>query len=556
MKTIHNFCTLSLVIAVAEVGVSWATKIQPDLSPGLVEGCSLSTRNGDKWVESTIPCITEVDLEEESSGWMNRMSIWGTREGDKVTCKKNLGFVRFATYAAVGVAREDAHKLCRYISGQLQDREKLSEAFNNCFRQVPLFEFRGITMKGWEMQLRDVTNIHVDKHEIFQVCGDQVLGLTTADEDESKNCQKDVSVDASKSPEPVAVPDDGCYKPHEKDTAGPFNVTIYFVRHGESEWNEQSASKSESDLNKEGKLTDAKLTALGTMQARMLSGFIVTKGLGVGKMNRKALAESGISMELANTDDWKILNGEIADDAKSQPRKVVYATSNLRRASLTFLRAFQHLIKQGRKIDKLHILSALQEPAKNIDSNSLSKPGQPPALTLESCPIVPSIPKGKPFEMDAKCNRGDELQDRTLQHGDRLLDDFCRWMRNMAAFGHVPGAGEDTSDGSSGPLVTDFVIAGHSMFLRGFFQRYMENGIGVFKVKPSKLERMLKSSIHTVGNGALIKIKVELNTHNPKKLTTPICKIIKKNTKLLFGGIHGRNIFKLVLSGMKAEEDS
>ena len=58
---------------------------------------------------------------------------------------------------------------------------------------------------------------------------------------------------------------------------------------------------------------------------------------------------------------------------------------------MTFLRAFQHLIKADTKIDTLHILSALQEPAKNIDSNSLSKPGEPPALTLETCPILTNL---------------------------------------------------------------------------------------------------------------------------------------------------------------------
>ena len=218
---------------------------------------------------------------------------------------------------------------------------------------------------------------------------------------------------------------------------------------------------------------------------------------------------------------------------------------------MTFLRAFQHLIKPDTKIDTLHILSALQEPAKNNDSNSLSKPGEPPALTWETCPILSNLKTDIRSQLfDSTCNRGDELKQRNRKTGDRLLDDFCRWMRNMAAFGHVPGADEVTTDGVVDPLVTDFVIAGHSMFLRGFFQRYMENGIGVFKKRPNKLERMLKSTIHTVGNGSLIKIKVKLNNAEDN---TGICEIEKGDTKLLFGGVYGRNIFNNILRGMEAE---
>ena len=558
MKTVHKFCTLSLVVAVAEMGFSSAQQIFPDHQTE--EACTLSTWKGEKEVQSKISCITEVDLEEESSGWIywkNWMSIWGTREGDEVTCKNKVGTVRFATYAAVGVAIEDAHKLCRYIYKQLQIRDRFTNDLKECFKLVssPPFEFHGITQANWDEEL---LRVEIETTEKCRGTIARYLGLAESDVDDSRKCQKEISVDSSKSSELVVVPD-GCYKPNTNDHGRSFQVTMYFVRHGESDWNEQSKTKWERALNKEvAMLTDAKLTSKGTMQARMLSEFIAKKGGEVEAMNSKADRGLDLRMQFDNTDDWKILNGQAADYAKLQPRKVVYATSNLRRASLTFLRAFQHLIKPDLKIDKLHILSALQEPAPNIDSNSLSKAGEPPALTLETCPIVHSIEEGKPFEMDAKCNRGDELKERNGETGDRLLDDFCQWMRNMAAFGHVPGADEVTTDRKSDPRVTDFVIAGHSMFLRGFFQRYLSEGDGD---KKNELESALSSTIRTVGNGSLIKIRLVLN--NPQTIEgdktrtgSRICQIQQGETELLYGEVHGRNIARVVVPTIHAKPNN
>ena len=108
------------------------------------------------------------------------------------------------------------------------------------------------------------------------------------DKDYAEKCQGEICVDSSTSPRSVA---DGCYNRNTQDIGVSFHVTMYFVRHGESEWNEQSAFKSEGALNEEGKLTDAKPTAKGTMHARLLSELIAKKG--------------------TETDDWEIRNGNV-----------------------------------------------------------------------------------------------------------------------------------------------------------------------------------------------------------------------------------------------------
>jgi len=311
-----------------------------------------------------------------------------------------------------------------------------------------------------------------------------------------------------------------CYDSSKRDQGYQYSVTLYYVRHGESEWNLESEGASERKLNTRPELTDAKLTAKGAAEARKLSETITQ------------LAHKG--------GDWELLAGE----KNLHQRRVAYATSNLRRASLTFLTAFKHLITPHLKIDELHILSALQEPAPNIDSNSLSSPQGPPALS-DSCPLL-TVP------MDSECNHGDEMKRSDHPHTpEMLLGNFCRWLRNMAVFGHVPSAGEAVPVKGTG--ITDFVVAGHSMFLRGFFQRFLARRVSNFW-KMNKVEKKLKSTINTVGNGSLIKITLELNPpfiNGKKQPDTEICKIIPGNTIILDGEIHGRNVFKKVLRTIK-----
>ena len=377
-----------------------------------------------------------------------------------------------------------------------------------------------------------------------------------APENESISCQAVPTSQAAARARDVL-----CYSPSSKDADGSFAVTIYYVRHGESEWNERSHSSSEKALNKQFELTDAKLTRLGAREAQELSSFIQRKAEEIKEVENSKREKEGIEWRTTRGDDWKILNGErvtfVHEYGELYTRKAAYATSNLRRASLTFLLAFKHLMTPfSSKIDKLHILSALQEPVDNIDSNSLARPRNPPALSYESCPI-----KARSL-MDSTCNRGDEMEKNNRRTGDQLLANFCRWMRNMAAFGHVPARREQLFPSiTGGPRVTDFIIAGHSMFLRGLFQRYLTGGgPGVHR---NKLEKYLSSEFYTVGNGSLIKIKFILN--NPitpissgrRRLRSDVesCQIEKGSTEILAGAVYGRNVLRDYLDVILPDND-
>ena len=186
-----------------------------------------------------------------------------------------------------------------------------------------------------------------------------------------------------------------CYTVDPSDISAGINVNIYFVRHGESTWNNNHDLKPSWNPHHR----DALLTAEGVEQALKLSDEI-------SKRNTRG------------TDtDHDILNGIPVNG-----HKVVYATSNLRRATYTFLLSFHHLLKQN-LINKLYILSALQEVCGNMDCNSLSGPGEIPKLSYNNAPWLPKVKKNIfyadpavcPYDykqmtsiMDATCNDGDE----------------------------------------------------------------------------------------------------------------------------------------------------
>jgi len=245
-----------------------------------------------------------------------------------------------------------------------------------------------------------------------------------------------------------------CYEINPTDITPPLTVNIYFIRHGESTWN--VAHGSSDPLHR-----DAHLTTKGVDQALKLSDSISKGHIGGSKQ------------------DKEILNGKPVIG-----RKIIYATSNLRRAAFTFLLSFQHLIrmKKSSPIKKLYILSALQEVCGNMDCNTLSPPGQIPKLTFGGSGIPNSGTDYQcPFEdsdmraiMDPSCNDGDELI-KAADNGQKAiavaLNHFCTWIRNMAVSEHA----------------TDFVIAGHSIFVRRIFQAMLPDKLPQNDIEKSYL---------------------------------------------------------------------
>lgn len=280
-------------------------------------------------------------------------------------------------------------------------------------------------------------------------------------------------------------------------------LTVYFIRHAQSKWNKAKERGHFYKLYSLSKDKDAALTTEGVKSAIELKDFIFSKSDG---------AHSGDG-------DRTILKGG----------KAIFATSNLRRAALTLLIAFADRFQPEQKngeaeatgtgIDKIHILSALQEISAGRDAQTHSKPGEPPVLNLkaEKCYF-----KGKTVNFNSVCNLGEQNSDKEKAKDSARLDDFCRWVQNNV---------------NDQPLV----VSGHSTWLQKFFQKKLENSGKTAQSKTdcnttntirkgNLLEECLLTKDVKLGNGALMKFQLRLDTNVD-------CQIVGGSSEILHGGL-------------------
>lgn len=316
-----------------------------------------------------------------------------------------------------------------------------------------------------------------------------------------------------------------CYTPVGHVGDDPIEVTVYYQRHGESTWNVDHLKYGFRDHKKN---TDAHLTSKGVSQALDA---------------HKALQRQQIA---GDTKDKEILTKGSYKD-----HRIVFATSNLRRAAFTFLITFKHLLKT---MKKLHIVSALQELADNTDSDPLAGPREIPKLTFSkssdptrdpSHPDCPFQEKQMKKLMDATCNDGNErnFPDRPHINWYNLLEKqktattvdhinhFCTWMYNVAGYGETFA---DELNPAVSKKQTSFVVTGHSMYLRTFFDNFFDSKLG----KKNRLEGQLNSSFLRMKNGTIIRFKVRL-THDSTTRKVK-CLIVPSSTDKLFGEISWR----------------
>jgi len=329
-----------------------------------------------------------------------------------------------------------------------------------------------------------------------------------------------------------------CYEPitstGSPPSTAPVEVTVYYQRHGESTWNVEHLKYGFRDMDKN---TDAHLTRKGVGQALLANKQIVTnrlKGDDKDKAKPRPKEDDDMDKEI-------LLKGSYKD------HRVVFATSNLRRAALTFLITFKHLLKD---IKKLHIVSALQELASHTDSDPLAGPGEIPYLSFATrrgadisstaCPFTKSNMEGL---MNPACNHGNEKQDPNRPKGswyplvtDKTratidhIEKFCTWMYNVAT------NGEDfvtSPKPSSTP--TDFVITGHSMYLRTFFDNFFQPDD---KKKRNDLEKQLDSGMYRLKNTSIVRFKLLLTPNITGNLKQ--CSIVANSTALLYGKVDWR----------------
>jgi broad specificity phosphatase PhoE len=283
----------------------------------------------------------------------------------------------------------------------------------------------------------------------------------------------------------------------------PREMTVYFIRHAESEWNKY----------KNG----------------FWGGNFITKGLGSLFYKDAKLTKEGISQS-EDLRSWLEGDKDPKADHKDDrvflstgnglyDKKTLYLTSNLRRAALTLMIVFQHRLQgaEGFKqqgsvaIENVQVLSALQETTTGYDAKTEAERGTRPHLNMAEfeCRF-----KGVDFDNLFKpvCNLGDHVPPIN-EAGEK----FCNWVSHQA---------ED---------VGQLVIVGHSEWLFDFFDKFLtvegkavqilgpESREGLINdVEKELVKRNAKGKKQKLGNTGLIKFTLKVENGR--------CQIVPKST--------------------------
>jgi hypothetical protein len=265
--------------------------------------------------------------------------------------------------------------------------------------------------------------------------------ITTSSEEYRVGCQRLIPASLeSAGVQPHATEE--CYRipvSADRDTAD-IKVNVYLMTHAESEVDKIHREDNWKLVNNDPRFRDPHLTTHGIIQAMKL---------------HEAMTQGKFKV---SDEDTRLLSGEVVDG-----RRVIFATSNLRRAALTLLISFRHFFKKSSYGTKIHIVSALQEVSKSVDSLTLSGPREIPYLTFVDSPLLavgdkttssqcPYTYKEMATIMDPKCNDGDENN----RAEDSILN-LCTWMRNQVR---------------SDPTITDMILVGHENVFKTLYQTY------------------------------------------------------------------------------------
>ena len=317
-----------------------------------------------------------------------------------------------------------------------------------------------------------------------------------------EGCQQFVS--ASKDPvESLPHATEACYRIQQSADKGKDVVlNIFYMRHAQSEWNKVQEDAFPNKPTDDVKYRDAQLTAHGVNQALELHEAIIRD-----------------TLEKATDEERKILKGE-----KIQGRKLLVATSNLRRAGLTLLIAFGHLFKKQDPIP-IHIVSALQEKSTALDCLTLSAKGEIPYITFVNSPLLVEGSKQEkqcPFTyaemarvMNPTCNDGDENG-----RSEDLMLNLCTWLRNMVR-----------EDGD----VTDVLLAGHGEWAKTFFKSFHPKLTHVLN-REDLGEIFAFDKNMNLGNASILKFQLTL-TRPARGSVHARCEIVPQTTKIIAGNV-------------------
>ena len=311
-------------------------------------------------------------------------------------------------------------------------------------------------------------------------------------------------------------------------------VQVVFVRHAHSLWNKvkkqltmiasYGGHLAANSLGFKTNLKDAILTPEGIKQTMALSSWVASK-------TKPAAEKSYVNVPRPTYDEnmRAFLSGlSTKQDARVE---TVVATSNLRRAALTLLIAFQKNIESG-QLDKVHVLSALQETTTGIDARSHTVQGQRPYLAPGgTCPFEQTLLKNV---FDATCNWGDESGSQHRSKGFPRVQRFCHWAANQGAD------------------KTNFVLVGHSSWLQLLYRQFYGGDELVMppnsklptlrpldeqipKAAAFNLEDLLRTKAQKIklDNAGVVSFKLKLQPGNAERP----CVIVAGSSELVYGGL-------------------
>jgi len=244
--------------------------------------------------------------------------------------------------------------------------------------------------------------------------------------------------------------------PKEADVAG--RRVIVFIRHGESFWNDTFNRgvdlrlpfrilrvlfwESILSFVRDSVLFDSPLSSKGISQSENLAKWISDGGLPPPSLKGPSGDEQGTPVR----EVVDILRG-----AAKTPSTLV--TSNLRRSISTILISCGQRLRSS-NVERVMVLSCLQEATRNPDGLSLSSLGRVPVTsTLETKNGLEKLDLKKMYSyfLDPSSNRGSKSVFSRMQ--DRLRQ-FCDW------------AFEECS-------TETLIVCGHSIWLKDLFKLYM-----------------------------------------------------------------------------------
>ena len=346
-------------------------------------------------------------------------------------------------------------------------------------------------------------------------------------------------------------------------------VTIYFIRHAESTWNDKKAKIKANPSKKsflgtglfDNNVADAPLTEKGKKQVEelrdwwssanpntcshtaltclmeVLNRSPISQQMTASETNYDGAAEHDTSATPECRSDGSESISENSEDPRLLTKDdVVFGTSNLKRAIetlLIFMRDMSEQVHRGNiatHVPQVHIVSALQEKSKfGTDARTTLKAGE--------IPFDGTITDGQKKGYAAALNGYQQHHPVALFNGTANLGEqnglyesdrfpkFCEWIFSR-----------QIEDGKK-----IFVISGHSSWLMKFFVKaFGGNGFGENDILDGRLN-LAENILRMDGNPKEGELQLKLANASMikfqlRKISGKFgCEVVNKSTQLIFG---------------------